>query len=226
MQIKEKLKINPMLLKHYLKNVFFINGTAYAGKSTMVKMLAEKYELICCGENYDCVPEELISPDKYPNLSYFQTLTDWQDFVNRTPQEYFDWVRGTIREQIEFEILHLISISQTQKVIVDTNLPVNVLKEIADYHQVALMVSPQSMSVGHFFDRDDPDKKFIKEQILKSSNPEKTMENFLAGIAKINSQEVYDGFLNSGFFTIIREDNGVDTHLEILEKIARHFGLE
>ena len=24
-------------------NVYFINGTAYAGKSTMVKMLAEKY---------------------------------------------------------------------------------------------------------------------------------------------------------------------------------------
>lgn len=30
----------------------FINGTAYAGKSTMVAMLAEKYNLIHCGENY------------------------------------------------------------------------------------------------------------------------------------------------------------------------------
>lgn len=40
------------ILKHYLKNCFFINGTAYAGKSTMCKMLAEKYDLIFCGENY------------------------------------------------------------------------------------------------------------------------------------------------------------------------------
>lgn len=33
-------------------NVYFINGTAYAGKSTMVKLLAEKYDGIACGENY------------------------------------------------------------------------------------------------------------------------------------------------------------------------------
>lgn len=26
------------------ENVYFINGTAYAGKSTMVKLLAEKYD--------------------------------------------------------------------------------------------------------------------------------------------------------------------------------------
>ena len=33
-------------------NVYFINGTAYAGKSTMVHLLAEKYGGIECGENY------------------------------------------------------------------------------------------------------------------------------------------------------------------------------
>ena len=33
-------------------NVYFINGTAYAGKSTMVKMLAKKYNGIACEENY------------------------------------------------------------------------------------------------------------------------------------------------------------------------------
>jgi len=64
----------------------FINGTAYAGKSTMVKMLADKYGLICCGENYGCIPEGIVTPETYPNLSYFQTLKDWQEFVNRAPQ--------------------------------------------------------------------------------------------------------------------------------------------
>ena len=34
-------------------NVYFFNGTAYAGKSTMVKRLAEKYDGIACEENYD-----------------------------------------------------------------------------------------------------------------------------------------------------------------------------
>lgn len=52
------------ILRHYLKNVYFITGTAYAGKSTMVKMLAEQYNLICCGENYHCkVTDEVAEPE-------------------------------------------------------------------------------------------------------------------------------------------------------------------
>jgi hypothetical protein len=52
------MKIDNNIIKHYLKNVMFITGTAYAGKSTMVAMLADKYGLIlmwrklslpCCG---------------------------------------------------------------------------------------------------------------------------------------------------------------------------------
>ena len=34
------------------ENVYFITGTAYAGKSTMVKLLADKYNGILCEENY------------------------------------------------------------------------------------------------------------------------------------------------------------------------------
>ena len=34
------MKIENNILKHYLKNVYFITGTAYAGKSTTVKILS------------------------------------------------------------------------------------------------------------------------------------------------------------------------------------------
>ena len=34
------MKIRNNILKYYLKNCIFINGTAYAGKSIMCKMLA------------------------------------------------------------------------------------------------------------------------------------------------------------------------------------------
>ena len=46
------MKIENNIIKHYLQNVYFITGTAYAGKSTAVRMLAEKYGMIHCGENY------------------------------------------------------------------------------------------------------------------------------------------------------------------------------
>ncbi len=119
----------------------------------------------------------------------------------------------------------LIRISQNQKVIVDTNIPLDILHEIADYHQVAVMLSPQAMSVEKFFDRDDPDKAFIKEQIMKAKDPEKTMENYKACIAIVNSKEHYDEYAKSGFFTIVRTDANIDTKAETLEILANHFNL-
>ena len=217
--------IDNRIIKHYLKNVMFINGTAYAGKSTMVKMLADEFGLICCGENYDCVPKGLITPETHPNLCYFQTMRGWQEFVNRTPKEYSDWIAGCTQELIEFEITYLMSISQRQKVVADTNLPADILREVADYNQVAIMLSPPQMSVEHFFKRDDADKVFLKEQIMKAADPEKTMVNYLDCLAEINSKKAYDNWANSGFFTIVREDAAIDTKQEVLETLAKHFGL-
>lgn len=39
------------------------------------------------------------------------------------------------------------------------------------------MLSSQDMSVEKFFDRDDPDKAFLKEQIMLADDPESTMKN-------------------------------------------------
>jgi polynucleotide 5'-kinase involved in rRNA processing len=42
-------------------NVYFINGTVYSGKSTMVRLLAEKHDGIAYEENYHyaLLPERL-----------------------------------------------------------------------------------------------------------------------------------------------------------------------
>ena len=81
------MKIENNVLKHYLKNVYFITGTAYAGKSTTVKMLAERYGMVCCGENYHmAVSESVATPETHPDLCYNKNLTDWRDFVTRTPE--------------------------------------------------------------------------------------------------------------------------------------------
>ena len=220
------MKIENTIIKHYLKNVYFITGTAYAGKSTTVKMLAERYGMICCGENYHMAVSEIVAmPETHPDLCYNRSLTDWKDFVTRAPEEYERWIYSVGREAAEFEVAHLISISQNKKVIVDTNIPVDVLKEISDYDHVAVMLSPQSMSVERFFDRSDPEKQFLLNVIDSCDDPVAVMENYRQGLARINSQEHYDEYANSGFFTVVREDNGIDTREAVCDTIARHFGL-
>ena len=214
------------ILKRYLKNVYFITGTAYAGKSTTVKMLADKFDMIFCGENYHSAVSNIVAmPDLQPDICYLNHLTDWKDFVTRSPEEYERWIFSVGREAAEFEVTELISIARDQKVIVDTNIPIDILKEISDYNHVAVMLCPQAMSVDRFFDRNDPEKQFIFDVIKTCDDPEAVMENYRRGLALINSQKHYDEFVDSGFFTIVREDNGVDTKEEVCNSIAKHFGL-
>lgn len=220
------MKIENNILKHYLKNVYFITGTSYAGKSTAVRMLAEKFDLLLCGENYHMdVSEVVATPDTHPDLCYNRSLTDWRDFVTRTPEEYERWIYAVGREAAEFEVAHLIAVSRDRKVIVDTNIPLDILKEISDYGHVAVMLSPQSLSVERFFDRDDPDKQFLLNVIDSCDDPAAVMENYRQGLALINSQQHYDEYAASGFFTLVRKDTGTDTREEVCATLAKHFGL-
>lgn len=220
------MKIANNILKHYLKNVYFITGTAYAGKSTTVKMLADRYDMLFCGENYHSAVSDLVAePALQPDICYLKQLTDWRDFVTRSPEEYERWIYSTGREAAEFEIAELLSISRDRKVIVDTNVPIDILKEISDYDHVAVMLAPQSMSVDRFFDRNDPEKQFLLGVIDSCEDSKAVMENYRRGLALINSPKHYDEYANSGFFTVVRQENGVDTREEVCDRIAKHFGL-
>ena len=218
------MKIENNIFKHYLKNVYFI--TAYAGKSTTVKMLADRYDMVFCGENYHSnVSDVVATDDAQPDICFMKNLTDWKEFVTRTPEEYERWIYSVGKETAEFEVAELISISQNRKVIVDTNIPIDILKEISDYNHVVVMLSPQSMSVERFFDRSDPEKQFLLNVIESCEDSEAVMENYRQGLALINSKKHYDEYANSGFFTVVRQDTEKDTKEEVCEIIAKHFGL-
>ena len=118
----------------HLSNVYFIDGTAYAGKSTMVKLLAEKYNGIACEENYHdkLLPE--LSKEDFPCLTYTRDLTDWHDFIRRTPDEYEAWIDGVSKECEILELKILSGMSQEEKpIFVDTNSSIETLRAIADH---------------------------------------------------------------------------------------------
>ena len=167
----------------------------------------------------------VVTREQQPNLNYFNSMSGWQEYVSRTPDEFESWSNGVSREVAGFEIAQLIKLSADKKVIVDTNIPCDVLKEISDYNHVVIMLSPHSMSVDRFFDRDDSEKQFLLAEINKCPNPEYTLQNFKDCIGRINSKKYYELFENSGFFTVVRDDTQADTRMETLEAIARHFGL-
>jgi len=225
-----KISISDNIIKHYLKNVYFINGHSYSGKSTMVKMLAERYEMVFCGENYqsdqpDSFPGNELSRWSQPALSYFKTMSGWEEWLNMSPEEHWQWMAACTQECIEIEITELIKRAAIGKrVIVDTNITPEVLRAISDYKHVAIMVGIPEIAEKRFFDRDDSDKKFMMEQIKLCKDPEKTLANFNSWL---NYKPAIDyDWENTGFFTYRRTDYENDTREEVMSLLAEHFGLE
>jgi len=189
-------------------NVFFINGTAFAGKSTMAKKLAEKYNGILCEENYHDAKLSELDSREFPALTYTRDMKDWRDFIRRTPDEYEDWVHLVTQEcmVLELEILEELS-KQGKPVFVDTNIPVQILHEISDKNHVLIMIADPEISINRFFERPDREKQFLYKLLLSEADPVEAMDNFRECLKRVNSREIYNDFLNSGFHVIIRDDN-------------------
>ena len=175
------------------ENVYFINGTAYAGKSTMVKLLAEKYDGIACEENYQDRLLENLDTKEFPNLTYTRDLQDWGEFVRRTPDEYEAWVNGVTKEctVLEIEILKDLVSRTKKRIFVDTNISVEILHEISDENHVLIMLADPNISGQRFFERPDKEKQFLYQLLLKEDNSEESMINFRECLKRVNSQERY-----------------------------------
>lgn len=204
-------------------NVFFINGMAYAGKSTMIRKLSKKYNGIACEENYQDVLLDELDRDLFPCLTYTRDLQDWHEFVRRTPDEYEAWIQGASKEceELELRILEKLSAGD-RKVFVDTNISVETLKKISDYDHVLLMLTEPEISVNRFFERPDKEKQFLYRMLLEEENPKQAMANFRQCLERVNSREKYDYFLRSGFRVVIRDDRR--SIEETLALVEREFG--
>lgn len=204
-------------------NVYFIIGTAYAGKSTMIKKLSEKYNGILCEENYHDRLRYTLDKNEYPGLCYTRDLVNFSDFIRRTPDEYEEWIKKTSKECEKLELIILDDLIKNniedKKIFVDTNISINKLKEISDIDHVLVMVTNPEISVNRFFEREDKEKQFLYQLLLKEKDVEFAMNNFKECLKRINNQESYNEFINSGFNYIIRDDNRtIDETLEIVEK--------
>ena len=189
-------------------NVYFFNGTAYAGKSTLVKELAARYNGIACEENYHQALLPELDAQEFPCLTYTRDLQDWHDFIRRTPDEYEAWVQGSSKECEMLELRILENLPAGDKpVFVDTNISVETLRKISDREHVLIMLADPEISVNRFFDRPDREKQFLYRLMMDEPDPEVALDNFRQCLSRINSRENYNAFLHSGFQVLTRDDN-------------------
>ncbi len=195
-----------------LGNVYFVIGTSYAGKSTIVKNLAKKHNGIALEENYhdEKLPE--LDSKEFPNLTYTRDLQDWHEFIRRTPDEYVTWINNVKKEceTVELQILgELLAKTEVRdkKIFVDTNICIETLHRISDDKHVLVMLSDPEISIHRFFDRPDPEKQFLYKLMLEEPDPQAALDNYREILTRICSKESYDEMERSGFKVIYRDEN-------------------
>ena len=104
----------------------------------------------------------------------------------------------------------------------DTNIPISILHEISDTDHTLIMLADPKISVSRFFDRPDKEKQFIYQLLLAESDPDAAIKNYRAILEKINSQENYEAFKNSGFNVIFRdEERSIEDTLKLVERALK-----
>lgn len=205
-------------------NAYFITGNAYAGKSTMIRLLSEKYGGVFCGENYHNSLLEGLDKAEFPCLTYTRDLADWHDFIRRSPEAYKAWIDGAARECETLELRMLPELcGQGRPVFVDTNISVETLKAVAEPGHALVMLADPEISVRRFFERPDREKQFLYRLIMEEPDPQKALKNYRQGLTLINSRENYDRLLHAGFPVILRDENRSEE--ETLALVEQVFGL-
>ena len=205
-------------------DAYFINGSAYAGKSTLVRLLAQKHGGIACGENYhDCLLPEL-DPAEFPCLCWSRDLQDWREFIRRSPEDYEAWYDSVSKECETLELRLLKErCGQGRPVFVDTNISPETLRSVAEPGHVLILLADPEISVRRFFERPDREKQFLYRLLLQEPDAAAAMENFRQGLMRINSRARYESFLHAGFPVLLRDENR--SAGETLALAERIFGL-
>lgn len=195
-----------------LSNVYFVIGTSYAGKSTIVKNLARKHNGIALEENYQDEKLPELDSKQFPSLTYTRDLQDWHEFIRRTPEEYLTWVYNAKKEcetaelQILEELLQKPDVKD-KKIFVDTNICVDTLHKISDTEHVLVMLADPEIGIHRFFDRPDPEKQFLYQLMLEEPDPQAALDNYREILTRLCSKESYEELENSGFKVIYRDEN-------------------
>jgi hypothetical protein len=209
------------ILKHNLKNVYFLVGTACGGKTTMANELSKKYGFAHFSDNWNednfKVWQSIIDEKYQPNATKRKEI-DWEAYFSRTVEEFLaDKDTHGANEQLEFSIIELIKLSQNNKVIADIWIEDwQLLSEISDYSRIACLLAPGELIIRDYYQR--ADHIDFTNCIKSLKNPDKKFEtqNELFRLGAIEMAEKAERY---GFFSIMRsEESATRDMLKLLEK--------
>jgi adenylate kinase family enzyme len=214
------------ILKHSLQNVYFLVGTACGGKTTMAKALSEKHGFIHYNDNWTedvfNVWQSIIDEKYQPNSTKRKEI-DWEAYFSRTVEEFLADKRDNhgSDEYLEFSIVELIKLSQTNKIVADVWIEdLDFLLEISDCSRIACLLAPGELIIRDYYERED--HRDFTECIKSLKDPDKKFET-QNELFRIGAQKFFDNVEKQGLFKVVRTDEStIEGTLRLLEE---HFNL-
>lgn len=218
------MNIAENILRHNLKNVFFLVGTACGGKTTMAREISKKHGLLYIDENWQSGiwNQEIVDPLYQPNSANRRKI-DWEVFFSRSVEEFLADKNDNHGndEYLQFLFIELIKAAQSNKVITDIWITdYDFLLNISDRSRIACLLAPGDLIVRDYYDREEHMNFTNCLKSLKDPDIKFAAQNELFRIGAIEEAEKAKKY---GLFSIMRsEESTVSETLKLLED---YFGL-
>jgi cytidylate kinase len=219
------MNIAENILKHSLKNVYFLVGTPCGGKTTMARELSKKYGFIHFNDNWHeenfKIWQSIIDEKHQKCAAKRQKVTDWEAYFSRSVEEFLSSKDDNVNnEYLEFAIIELVKLSQNKNVVADICAPIQLITEISEYNKIACLLAPAELVIRDYYERDDHREFF--DCIMSLKEPEKKLET-QNELFRIGVKETFDDVNKYNLFNIVRSNGStVENTLKMLE---RHFNL-
>lgn len=213
------MNIQNNILKQYLKNVYFVCGTACGGKSTLSRELAKKHSFLLynADESFERHREMSDPAVQWAMNSHFASA---DEFFGRSEEDYLKWLNHSSREQLDFALLDLIRLSEKRKVVCDAHFTPEQIKALTEPERVLFLIKEPSNLIDDYCGR--PDHEGFTRFINSASDPAAAKRRCNAVLERLN-RAVYDSIKRSGCFYI--ERNASSTVERTLKTAEEHFGL-
>lgn len=201
-----------------MNNIYFLLGSPCSGKTTISKLLCEKYNMLYYSgdiHRFDFFKNAQV--EKHPYMT-----KNTRDFFSWTVDEMIEWERGVISEQTPMIIEKLKELSlSNEKILFEGMIDLSVIRSIVDSNRVCYLTVNKKISENEFYNRES--HKGLLDNIMK--NPSITEDEKKRRVV-IRRQAAIEAFTDdSEKYNVIQFDRTNASVEEMLEAVESHFEL-
>ena len=214
------MKFQDNVIREYLKNVYFVAGTACGGKTTVSRELGKKYHIPVYAADEMFPAHQKISGAAFqPSMN--KSFKDADEFFGRTVEEYRDWLISNTREDLEFVIMDLIGLSQSGPVVCDCHLTLSEAESLTSPDKIVFLIKEPKDIFNDYCQR--PDHRDFNAFIHSAADVEAAKAKCAEALKSLNDKH-YRAIKESGCFWLERDSNrSIEKTVEL---VAKHFGLK